>query len=411
MTDISEVAPSRPVADLLEEFRAHLAEERVLAPATIRTYMSAINVFIRVMRKGLGREVLARDFGDRNAMRVYIRGHLSKLSASRSANHRAAVGGMHNWLMDEGYIPWGPNYIKDAPVARTATTAPRDRRLSSDEIRAVLKAADNFHPLYRHLFLFMLESNLRISEVVGTVDYEPLRWSAVRWDEDVIIFNNYKGKKHGLSLPLTPELRAILTAWKDVYEKDLAKTTPGLERVPVKGAWFIFPALRGLGKAPKGRKRRMILNPMARLTEPRAITKRLFMPTGIYQGRGDSWHMVGRKTGGNAVRQVARNVGRADSLELAQAALHHKDSRTTHVYLDPNEDYRRYHIFRMQHSIWDAALLAEIPELRPAWEARQAQADASPPETAAAQPEPAQPDPDDTPQMATVIPFTSRRRA
>ena len=402
MTNPASGAPPRPLAALLDEYKEFLTAERGLAAGTVRTYASCINVCMNIIGERIGREVLATDLLDRENIRAYLRGHVAKLSSGRDGNYRASVGGLVDWLMAEGHIPYGPNHIKATPAPKRTTKTKRDRRLSVDEIRAVLGEADGWHPLYRFLFLFMLETNLRISEVVGTVDHEPLRWSAVRWDEEVVRFNNYKGREHGLSVPLTPELRAILTAWKDVYEKDLAKLSPGLDRVPIKGSWFIFPALRGLGKAPKGRRRRMILNPTSRLTEPRAITMRLFKATGIYQGPGDSWHMVGRKTGGNAVKQVARDLNRGDSLELAQAALHHKDSRTTLAYLDPDADYNRYHDFRMQYSIWDDDLLSEIPELRPAHEARKAQEPKI---------EPVPDQPEALPPGGKVIPFASRRRA
>lgn len=326
-----------------------------LKTGTIKNYGVVYNRLAAFIEELEGREALASDVTAETIeafFRDYVALHSPAAYPQRRSNCRAIV----QWLMRRRYIEPGINFVDDLPARRTTTRSKRARYISDEEFLRLLKCAKRTHPRNYFLALFVRLTGRRIGEVVGDADdQEPLVWADIRWDTNVIEWDNNKGRKLGKEMPMTPRIRAVLEAWREVYCRELGVEQPH-------ATWIIFPSVTPVGPSRKGHTRRCILAPKHRMTNPDKVLRPILEAAGLRRGAGDSWHML-RKAFANQRKQAATNQNRADAWELTQIALDHQDVKTTRIYVDDREDYDRYAEWANSTPELATEVMALIPEL------------------------------------------------
>lgn len=371
-----------PLDQARDEHAIDLERLSGLRPNSIRLYRTVYNTFGERIRERLGREPLTTDITTDN-VRDYFLNHVAHHAPKSHEAYRSLLNAAAQWCMKRGYLAWGMSPVDEIPKQRKKDITTRNRRLSDAEFEKLLKAAAKTHARDVYLCICMRLWERRIGEVQNLV------WGDIRWDEDDIIYDNSKARRHGRKMVLTPELRATLLSWKDYYEKEVGRE--------VKSSWYLFPALTPVGFSRIGRKRPRVLSPEFPFTNPARISRDLLKAAGLYLEEGDGWHIF-RKTSTNAVKQTAKRAGVANATEYAKLAADHQDEKTTRVYIDEDDDYRDYKEFRMEHPTISDELASKIPFLAPLVVERRAQ------QAAAGTPdEPAIPGPN-------VIDFASRSR-
>lgn len=280
---------------------------------------------------------------------AHFREVVSKQSVNTWNAKRSQFASAERWMMKEKIIPWGEPIVMSEIPAHEERARPRDRRLNDKQFLDLLKVTG--HANFYFLFLFLRLTGRRIGEA------RAMRWADVLWDEDVILWDNAKAKRYGVRMPLTPELRAALEAWRNVYraETRMQELRPN---------WYLFPALQTAGESRRGRPRPRPLVPevpMSTSAASQAIDEAL-RAAGLKLRDGDAYHIL-RKTQVNHTRQSARDSGRADAMDLAQKAADHADARTTQIYINQSEEYDRYHDYAMGATQLGAAAHAAIPAL------------------------------------------------
>lgn len=390
-----ETLPIRDVAYLHTEW---LRKNRNLALGTRRTYQSIYHTFATHLEPQVGREPLTSDL-TYDTLEDYFSEYVAANSPKAWSMKRGFMIDAVKWMMRKGYLEYGPNFAEDIPLRKADAARPRDHRLSDNEFLSLLKIAKASHARDYFLCLFLRFTGRRISEVVGSISADAgIRWGDVRWDEDVIIWDNIKARRHGRKMPLTPRLRAILEAWKAAYAAAF-----GMDDLP--NDWYVFPALTATGTARKGRPRKRVLSPKSRMTNPNRVIRPLMESAGLYVA-GDGWHVL-RHSFANQRKQKASNDGRADAWEMTKLSLDHADESTTRRYVNEQEDQQRYFAWAMgaEEMTWDA--MSDIPELA------QLAADALTPDT---QKTPASEDTDalidgELSNVVSFVSFAGRRRA
>lgn len=346
-----------------------LEKLRGFTVSTRRNFQSSYHTFAAYLEPKLGREPLTTDLTE-ETLEGYFSERVAVQAAASWELKKSNFTAIIRWLMKKGHMEPGLNFAEDIPVRKRGAKRPRERRLSDVELLALLKVAKASHARDYFLCLFLRLTGRRISELVGTLNMQNgMVWGDIRWDEDVVLWDNHKAGRYGLKMPLTPRVRAVLEAWKEYYCQEL-----GVSDVP--SNWFVFPALTAVGVSRKGRPRKRVLTPQAKLTNANRVIRPLMEKAGIYAD-GDGWHVL-RKTFANQRKQLASNTGRADAWELTKISLDHTDETTTRRYVDINEDYERYAAWAMDAPEMSPEGMAKIPELsafaEPAPETQQAPA-------------------------------------
>lgn len=327
-----------------------------LAKKTRNNIIGAYHTFAAYLEERYEREPTTADYTYRN-LEDYFRDVVSTMTGGTYRTKRSQHVTIVKWLMKRGYLAWGPNIAEDLPVRRTTATTTRERRFSDEELLKFLAAAKRSHSRDYYLVLFMVLTGRRIGEVLGDkeADQVGIMWGDIRWDENVILFNNYKGRKHGEEMPLTARLRAVLEAWREAYCKQLGVTD-------VLNNWYVFPALTGVGQSSRGHKRRRVVSPEYEATNSDRIFRELMDAAQLGRRRGDGWHIF-RKTFALQRKKKAREMGRVDAMELTKNALGHTDEKTTRIYTGANEERERYTEWAMGAEELSLAAMAKIPEL------------------------------------------------
>lgn len=329
---------------------------RNLALQTCRAYSGSYHRLAAYLEPKLGREPLTTDL-TAQSLEDFFRDYVAKQSHSSWTTRKSMFTQIVPWLMKKGHLPWGPNFAQDLPQRKADTSRLRERRLSDTEFLKLLQAAAHSHIRDYYLCLFMRLGGRRVGEATSKQG-EPntgMKWGDVRWEENEIIWDNHKGRKGGKKMPLTPRVRAVLEAWRAAYCKELG--------VPdVRNDWYVFPALTATGPIRKGHKRRRALSPQFRITNSNRIITSLLEASGLWQQKGDGWHIL-RKTFGNQRQRVAAQQNRGDAWDLTRVALDHEKIETTRIYVDINEEYERYAQWAMETPELGEEAMAKIPEL------------------------------------------------
>lgn len=350
-----------PLASVIPTLSDYLRKGKGLALGTVENYKYTLKGYIEKTGERLGYEPLVSDFNKEN-IRTYFYDHVDKLDDSTQGKIRSHLRCTAQWMMDESYIQYGPNPVDQAvPLKKTKKKRKTGQRFTDEEFQKLTTAATS--PRDYFLFLFMRETGRRIGEVLGGLENPGLLWRDIDWEKGYYSFDNSKGRELGELGDLTSELRAILLAWKDVYETSLAINT-GLDRVPVKGNWYVFPALIAADFNYANRETVMKPNPTKPITNGYRIIRDAMIKAGIREKgeKGRAWHRI-RATLADAIHESAREQNLGDAWEHAASALGHKDSRTTRAYVNPDAIREHHSTFRKANSAWSPGLMAGIPEL------------------------------------------------
>lgn len=332
---------------IAQEYKDYLVEYLKQSEHTGVTCRSTINVFAAYLRTKLEREPVAADVDTAN-LRGYFREVVAKQAPATFDAKRSTLKTVCAWLMSEGYVPYGPNPIDRVEKPTRDRSLPPRRQITEAEFVELLKECKRRGRLRDYYaFLYARLSGRRRQEAAA------VRWGDIDWEEQDITWDNTKARRYGIKMPLSPQLRAILEAWKEVYEKE--------QGCPVKTSWYIFPAYTPLDMARRGRRRKMGLVPYAPMSNPSDILHDYLVTLGIYE-RGMGWHAL-RRAMINGVRQAARRSGRADSMDLAQAAANHTSSDTTRVYISADEEYETYKDYMMEACPLSDLVINAVPEL------------------------------------------------
>lgn len=254
------------------------------------------------------------------------------------------------WMMQQGYLLWGPPITEARIPRRGYTPSPaRDRRLTDDEVLQLAAAGGMRHARNYFMILFARLTGRRVSEIVA------LKWVDVLWKDGDIRWVNIKAGGKRRLMPLTPEVRALLEAWKIAYANDVRAAG-----VPVD--WYIFPATKPTGIARRGMHRTLQLCPESPIGDANEIINDALKRAGLKAEVGDAWHLL-RKSAVNKTKQSARASGRADALELAQHMADHASPATTGTYISDDEDYQASKAWHMTTRQLGNEALRSIPAL------------------------------------------------
>lgn len=332
-----------------------LHELEGLARGTRGNYSSAYNTADRYLSERLGRQALTTDLTLDN-IKDYFRGHVAVKSPKSFQPRHSNMILIIEWLMENGYMEYGPNAAKRIKKKRSDAVARPDRCFTDQEMKLLLDAARKSHERDYYLLLVAWLTGRRICELTGdTHDQRGLTWSDIKWEEDRVRWDNNKGRQKGKYMPMTAQLRAVLEAWKETYAEMLGVASP-------LGKWMVFPTLKPTGRSDKGFRRRRVLSPEAKIATPSVILNSLCLDAGVPHDKGDVWRIL-RRTAANALAQAVLAMGRGDSLPLAQQMLGHKNLATTELYM--NRDIKEDHFvkWRMENCELSAAAMLRIPEL------------------------------------------------
>lgn len=337
-----EAVTLRRAAELHVEWLIDMTTRSVSRRSAIKCAYTTLAAWLS---NELGREAMTSDWTPEN-IELYFRKRVAKLAAPDQKRSTTLVA--ERWLMQQGYIEWGPSVVEATVPQKGRTSKPRDRRLTDKELIQLLKAALARHPRNYYLCLFVRLSGRRIGEVTD------LTWGDILWDEDDYIWNNFKAKRLEQRGALTPALRAVLSEWKTAYEGEI-----GCE---VRSTWYVFPASQAAGKSYPGRRRPITIVPPCKIARYSDIIDEALGDSDLRRSKGDGWHIL-RKTVVNRVRQQSRAEDRGDSWDLAQGLADHATVAMTKVYVSDREDYEKLKEYLMTANLIDADAMAEIPTL------------------------------------------------
>ena len=159
------------MTNMIGAYATHLAAEG-MRPATVVTYVSSVNCFIRSLEGDLS-GLTAADVS------TYAKS-ISDQAGVRS--RMIAVRGFVHWLAEQGAIPQGElAMLPDLPPRHKSVP----RRAQEDDIDLILKHAS---PKFRPAILLMSDVGLRVGEV------ERLRWRDIHDDGNMRV--RRKGGNH-----------------------------------------------------------------------------------------------------------------------------------------------------------------------------------------------------------------------
>ncbi|WP_061290746.1 tyrosine-type recombinase/integrase [Herbidospora cretacea] len=312
------------------------------APSTAEGYGYRYAALTKFLAGHLRREPVTSDFTGDNLLAFFLERSPGWLDGTYE-QYRLGYKAIGEWLMRMSYIPWGPNPVDVIPArekSKSGTT--RNRRVTDDEFAKIAETGRKKHPRDYYLAWFMRLSERRISEVTG------MKWSDILWDTSDIYFDNTKSRKWGEKMVLNDEIRALLVAWKDYYQKETG--------VEPKADWYVFPATMTVGQAQRGRPRVRRLNPANRISNPHRDFAAILDASGVAHEKGDNTHVL-RKTATTAVHRAAQQAGHASPVRVAQLAAGHANQATTEKsYLDQDEIYEDFKGVRKSMSTISAEL-------------------------------------------------------
>lgn len=196
------------------------------------------------------------------------------------------------------------------------------RRLSQDELIAVIEGADNARD--RALIAFIANTAVRISEALSPVVDD------IRLDLGEMYLMIHKIDEE-VTFPITEFLDRELRRWLAVYREEAGGQ--------LQGSWRLFPPRwPNRTAAPKpGEKavpvQRGGFNVTGQIADPADIIKRAAENAGVELGAGDAWHSI-RRSAARLVFDEATERRAGDPMRMTQAFLNHKHMSTTEIYLD-----------------------------------------------------------------------------
>jgi integrase len=196
------------------------------------------------------------------------------------------------------------------------------RRLSEDEILAVIEGADN--PRNRALIAFVANTAVRISEALSPTLKD------IRLDLGEMYLMIHKIDEE-VTFPITEYLDRELRRWLAVYREEAGGK--------LDGNWRLFPPRwPNRTAAPKPGEKAVPLqrggfNVTGQIGDPADIIKRAAENAGVDLGPGDAWHTI-RRSSARLVFDKATAHRTGDPMRMTQAFLNHKHMSTTEIYLD-----------------------------------------------------------------------------
>ena len=162
----------------------------------------------------------------RKELSAFARSYVNRGPSHRS-NVFCTLRTFYRWAVDEGYLASSPavhlkSVIKPSPMPRALTLAQVRELIAYLALGNGLRARRD-----EALMLAGLYSGLRAKELAG------LAWSHIDFDARVINIRLSK-MGHGRSVPLHPELRALLLRWRICQALDGDGPVFSLSRVPIK---------------------------------------------------------------------------------------------------------------------------------------------------------------------------------
>ncbi|MEM1134015.1 MAG: tyrosine-type recombinase/integrase [Pseudomonadota bacterium] len=190
--------------------------------AFIRQYAKPQNKCWRETNRALKRELVSR-FGERDVKQITRADILEAVDAAleRGSNYQANrlvsyTRRMFNWFVERGIVEASPMIGVKAPRREK----PRDRVMSYDELKRVIKACREEPFPFGPYVLILMATAQRRSEVAN------MRWSEINFGEQVWEIRaerSKNGKPH--NVPLTPFAISILKALPRFIDCDLVFTT------------------------------------------------------------------------------------------------------------------------------------------------------------------------------------------
>jgi site-specific recombinase XerC len=199
-------------AALLRRYESELATVPSISPATRRTYVSAVRVFLDWVDKSGGwikgdpmTEPLARDWAARD-----YRGHMLTVEKSKPATVNKALASLSDF-----FTRLGPGKIDGQQVKRQDIPARAPKALDrSATIRYLRAVAASPRPRDRAIALLPLHAGLRVSEVAG-LDLDDLKLTARTGTIRVL----GKGSKLR-EVPANHQLLAALHEWIEIRGRE-----------------------------------------------------------------------------------------------------------------------------------------------------------------------------------------------
>lgn len=189
--DTTPTPPMALPAELLDDFRRWMVEDRGFSPSTVRTRVSTVEQYTAYLR--LRRQRMER------ATHEDVRGFLKRYDNTRTRNRVLAdLRGFYSWAIDEGKVK-PPNPCRRVYRAQEPKSLPRP--LAVTVATALLKAATPGRAVTA--IAVMLYAGLRVSEVCN------LQWENISATALHVVG---KGNKERY-VPVSDTLRRILERW------------------------------------------------------------------------------------------------------------------------------------------------------------------------------------------------------
>ncbi len=157
------------LARAIEEFQAHLADERRLSPRSVLAYRSDLARFTDFWQREFGEEPAARarlSRVDALAVRSYLAAlHRAGLVNRSIARHLSTLRSFFRWACREGHLAKNP--ARGLPSPRVPRSLPRALTLPDTESLLAADNEDSVRERERALFELLYATGLRVSEAAG----------------------------------------------------------------------------------------------------------------------------------------------------------------------------------------------------------------------------------------------------
>ncbi len=209
----------------------------------------------------------------------------------------------------------------------TDDTLHEPQYIPAEERDLVAEAMGDEHISRKYLCLVQWYGGRRIGEVTSSlrvrdVDFTPTSL----FKHGSYVYVNHKRGGVAERQPLGTKLRGILEEWFPIYlrlAKEEGLLPKNAEKLP--GDWFLFPTTAGRGKAPRGGKRTLVINPFKGVYAAHKILNRNLRRLGLYA----PW----KATHGSRRAAADSLMEQTGDIRVVQAFLGHKDQATTERYL------------------------------------------------------------------------------
>lgn len=327
---------STPPIDEVKE--SYLRSKRRAWPSegTRRAHAERLNRFCRFVQedgkrpKQIGRleQRQLREFmdlfgaGDRR-----VGGTGVEVGASAYNGMRSSLGMFLRYVYRYGYLDCG-TWMDEFEKAKDDTPIRKKLQIPSDVMREFHRRLPEFcdHPRDRAMNYFSMHTGLRAQEishmVVGDVDFD-------RGMFYVVIPKSHVDDW----FPMTDELLEEMRLWRETYPT-LSKTGD----MPKDGLLFPKKEAGPWSKGPREWLMTAPIDPYKAMNHEEQVIKRAMRKSGWWtegQLKGQGFHAMRRSFALHSFMMMTKSEGvaRDMALRMVSAALHHKDTRTTEIYL------------------------------------------------------------------------------